>query len=701
MAILSKIREKTYILIGIIGLALFAFVIQDAFSSGGSGKVDVVGEVNGEEITREEFSAQLEAYKTNTGGRSTDAQAMKAVWDNVVREKVFKEQLELAGIVVGENDVWESIISLPYFQNDPSFKNEVGLFDEEKVKEFIANLREDAIGADKNSTESSIWANWLSTEERIRQNVIQGSYTNLVNAGLSASLEEGKRDYLFNNTNITAKYVYVPYALVADSLITITNKDFQNYINEHKKEFEVEESRSIKYVKFNIVASQEDKDAIKADITTLIDKFKSAENTQEFIDDEQTDLVGSNDFIYKKDLPKPVADLVIEGNVGDVVGPYEETGYYKISKIEAFKQLPDSVSASHILISFLGSRSANADTKQTEAEAKKTADSLLTVLKGNGSKFEALAKEFSVDKSNSDKGGKLDWYTRKAMVPEFADYTFFNKKGDMDVVKTDFGFHIIKITGQKNLQKTVKLATIARQILPSEETETKAYQDAEIFASKLVEGADFGELSKESNFIPYPANGLKAMDENIPSLAGNNRQIVRWTFEEDTEIGDVKRFDVDKGFIVAILSHKTAEGIATVDDVSSEIKPILIRKKKAEILSKKMKGASIEEVATNSNVTVKTASKVTLASPTISGVGNEPAIVGAMSTAKEGKLIVGLEGLKGVFAIQVVSKEEPTELENYAVYRNRLTTKYKGRSAQLYEAIKEASNVKDYRANIY
>ncbi|MDC9721677.1 MAG: peptidylprolyl isomerase [Urechidicola sp.] len=702
MAILSKIRERTFILILIIGMALFAFVIGDAINkNGGPTRMDVVGEINGEEISREEFSQILEVYKSRSNSSISDIQTLNAVWDGFVRERVFKEQLELAGIVVGENDVWENLISNPNFQSDPSFQNEVGLFDEEKVKEYIANMREDAIGALKGSDEKARWDSWLSYEGRVRQGVVQTSYTSLVNAGLGATLEEGKRDYLFNNTNITSQYVYLPYASVADSLITITNKDYQNYINEHKKEFEVDESRDLKYVKFTVVASKKDKDALKEELDGYIEEFKSAENNANFVDDVNSDTALNTNFSYSSQLPKDQVDAMMNANVGDVVGTYEDAGYYKISKVEAVKQLPDSVSASHILISYLGSQSAGPDTKQTEVEAKKTADSLLTVLKSNGSKFDAIAKEFSVDKSNSDKGGKLDWYTRNAMVPEFGDYTFLNKKGDMDIVKTAFGFHIVKITDQKNIQKTVKLATVSRKIEASEETEAQFYQNAEIFASKLTEGADFNALSQENNYVPLPANGVKALAENVPGLQGNNRNIVRWAFEEDTEVNDVRRFDVDNGFVVAVLSSKTKEGTATVNNVASRIKPILIRKKKAEILNKKLNGATLEDIANASSVSIKTATNVNLASPTISGVGNEPAIVGAMSTAAEGKVIVGLEGVKGVFAIKVTSKELPTELDNYDVFRNRIATKYKGRSSQLYTALKETSEIKDYRASIY
>jgi parvulin-like peptidyl-prolyl isomerase len=705
MAILSKIRERTFFLILIIGMALFAFVVGDAFNSGGgSGRPDVIGKVNGETISSSVFSQQVETYKANasrSGSKISDSQATNAVWENLVSEQVYKEQLDKAGIVVGENDVWQSIISMQYFQSNPSFKNEAGLFDEEKVKEFIANMQEDAQGAADGSEEKNIWLNWLSTEDNIRKNIVRNSYSSLVNAGLGASLEEGKRDYLFNNSSTTAQYVYIPYTSIADSLITITNKDYKNYINEHSKEYQVEKSRSIKYVKFDIVASEDYKNAIKSTLAENIDDMKSSTDIVSLINDIESDLAINNDFNYSANLSKEIADQVKVASVGDVVGPYEENGHYKLSKVVALKKMPDSVTASHILIPYIGLRSAGPDVKQTEVEAKKTADSILSVLKRNRSKFKTLAKEFSSDKSNSEKAGKLDWFAYNRMVPEFRDYAFSSKKGDLGIVKTAFGFHVIKIDDQKDFSNAVQFATLSRLIQPSVETENKFYQDAETFASEISKGENFDDLAKEREYKVAYGNNLKELGENVPGIIGNQRQIIRWAFENDTDINTVKRFDIDNGYVVAVLTKKTAKGTAKAADVAGQIKPILIKNKKAAMIANKMSSSTLEDIAKDNTTSVRTASKVTLVSPMISGVGREPAIVGAMSYAKEGKLVKGIEGINGVFAIKVTSKEVPAELDNYGTFRNKLTGEAKGKATQLYNALKEASDIEDNRANIY
>ncbi len=706
MAILSKIRERTFFLILIIGMALFAFVVGDAFNSGGSERPDVIGEVNGETISSNEFSQQVEIFKANansSGRKVTDSQATDAVWNSLVSDQVYKEQLDKAGIVVGENDVWQQIIGMQYFQTNPSFQNEAGLFDEEKVKEFIANMQEDAVGAADGSEEKNVWLNWLSTEDNIRKNIVRNSYNNLVNAGLGASLEEGKRDYMFNNASTTAQYVYVPYTSIADSLITITNSDYKKYINEHSKEFQVEESRSIKYVKFDITPSDADKNAMKASLSENIEEMKTSSDVVTLINDIGSDLAIDNNFIFSDRLPKVISEQALSANVGDVVGPYEDNGYYKLSKVVALKKMPDSVKARHIIVPYLGSQ-RSASTKTKEA-AKKTIDSIFRLVKNSSSRFIAIADEVNSD-GTKGKGGDIGWVSKDAAFSpnfdlDFANFMFDNKKGAIQVVETKFGFHIIKIDDQKNYQNTAQLATLSRLIVPSVETENKFYQDAETFTSDISKGDNFDDIAKEREYKVSFGNKLKELGENVPGLLGNQRQIIRWAFENGTDINTVKRFDIDKGYVVAVLRNKTKKGTANPADVAGQIKSIILKNKKAAMIAKKMTASTLEDIAKENAVTVKTASKVTLVSPTISGVGREPAVVGAMSYAKEGNVLKGIKGEKGVFAIKVTAKEIPVELDNYGTFRNKLSANAKSKSTQLYNALKETSDIEDNRASIY
>jgi peptidylprolyl isomerase/peptidyl-prolyl cis-trans isomerase D len=698
MAILSKIRERSMFLIVIIGLALFAFVAspKDILDFFNSSKVDSVGEINGVTISRRDFATQVEAYKSNVGQNVSETQAVNAVWNNVLSEKIFNTQLEEAGIVVGEKDIYDAILEIPSIKNAEIFKNEIGLFDEEKFKSYLANLKETS----KNQANNA-WLNWLQTERSVKANLEKSAYTQLVRYGVGASLKEGERAYLEGQTKLNGAYVYVPYASIKDEEVEVTAAEVSAYVNSHKDQFETEATRDIKYVSFDIKASQADEDELKDDLNYIVPSFVKTKNVGEFIEDQGTDISVEDKFLFKNNLPTVVADEIFKSNKGNVIGPYKFQNHLRVSKIIEFKNLPDSVQASHILVSYVGSRSANAEITRSEGQAKKLADSILKVVKRKSSKFARLAKSFSADKSNSEKGGALDWFTYNQMVPEFRDYAFTNKKGSIGIVKTVFGYHVIRITGQKNIQKAVKLATIAKRIDASEETENTIFEQAEQLAYDITSGKDVDALSKERNYIVRPLVGLKAMEDAVAGL-GSNRAIVRWTFDQETTINSVRRFDLDNGYAVVVLINKTTKGVTSASAASSKVKPILIKEKKAALIRVKMNGSDLESIATANDTSVKAFANVTMGAPTISGVGVEPGVVGAIYALDVDKVVSNITGVKGVFAVKVSKKDVPTQLPSYEGSRNSLAKQNQGKlSRELFNSLKDVSEIEDNRAYIY
>ncbi|WP_372766629.1 peptidylprolyl isomerase [Lutibacter sp.] len=720
MAILSKIRDRSMFLILIVGLALFAFVldpssIQQFFSAT---KANSIGEVNGEDIDREEFAKLVENYKSQSGGRVSQMQAVNAVWNNLVGEKIFQSQLEGAGIVVGEKDIWDAMVALPEIQNSPIFKNEAGLFNEEKLKEYIANMK-----ADAEAGESQAWLNWLETEKSIKQNLERQAYTSLVSAGLGASLKEGERDYLYQNTKIDAQFVYVPYATIDDNAAKVSKEEIQEYLEKNSKRFKSEATRSIDYVRFDIVPSEADDEGVRKEVTNFIndrEEFSSAANTkvqitglknaqnyEMFLSDNRSDLAIDNGYYYKNQLPAAVSESIFSASVGDVVGPYKENGYYKISKIIDFEQLPDSVKSSHILVPYAGAvRSTSLKTKE---EAKKTADSIFGLVKANKTKYTEIADQINTD-GTKGKGGDIGW-TRKDQAfsdsfdKDFANFIYKNPVGSIDVVETAFGFHIIRVDEQKKAEIGVKLATFARLIEASEVTENSVFEKAETLASNLANGEKLEDLSKKENYTIQSAKSLKVLDENIPGL-NIQRPIVIWAFSNEQELGDSKRFDVDvngkRGYVVAVLKAKSEkDGLVVSEDILEKIRPELINKKKAEIIKAKIKGATLEEMAKNTNTTVNAAASVTLLNPLLSGVGNEPSVVGAMSTIKLNEVSKPIEGNKGVFVVKVVKRDAPVKLDNYDMFRNRIIDNLKSRSYQLFQVLEETADIKDNRGSYY
>jgi len=319
------------------------------------------------------------------------------------------------------------------------------------------------------------------------------------------------------------------------------------------------------------------------------------------------------------------------------------------------------------------------------------------VVKGNKDKFEELAVEMSVDQVSGAKGGDLGWFVYKTMIPEFRDYAFENSVGDMGVVKSQFGYHIIRIDDQKNKQRNVQIATFSKKINPSEKTENDVFENAESFAAELSGGQDIDELAKEKGLIVRPVLSLEVFDDNIAEL-GSQRQIVRWTFEEDTQIGEIKRFDIDNGYAVVVLSSKNKAGLS---GKGQNVRSIILNQKKAALIEERSTGSTLDEIAQQNNVTTGSAKAVSNASPVFAGLGRFVDIAGVVTALDENELTKNIVGKNGVAFAIVTKKTLPTELPNYNANKLNTERALSGRSLLIFEALKENSDIVDNRAVFY
>jgi len=702
MAILSKIRQKTFVLIAVIALALFAFVLSGIFdgSASFSNKQNIIGTVNGIDINRDDFLRKVEGTQQQLGPNGSNMQAMNRVWNQEVRSAIMKTQFEALGISVEKDQIRDLLKNA--LATNQNFLNEAGVFDENKLNEYIANMK---------SASPQAYASWIDYENSLAQNGLQQNYFNLVRAGLTGTLSEGELEHKLEGDKVDIKFVQVAYNTIPDSIVKVSKSEISSYMSNHEKDFEVEETRDIKFVEFKEVASLADENAISKELETflkgqqvdengrtdVIEAFGKVENNEEYIN-LKSDVKFDDRFVFKNGLASQAADTLIKLNVGETYGPYKENGFYKISKLIAQKQVPDSAKVRHILIPFVGSQSANAEVTLTEEEAKKRADSLLTVVKADTSKFPELVKEFSSDQGSVAKEGRYAWHAYNTMVPEFNTFEFEGKVGDLGVVKTVFGFHVIEIEGLTSPKKAVQVGTIARKIEPSEETSSKIFRDASKFETQSAEG-DFEALAKENKYTVRPLEGIKALDESIPGI-GNQRNILRWTFEDETKVGDVKRFSLPKGgYLVAQVVAENEAGLMSTDDASATVLPILRKQKKAKLIKDRISVSTLEDLAAAENSRVRSASAINMKSPTITGAGREPLVVGTAFGLSEGETSGLVEGEKGVYMVQVTKITPAVKLDNYQAAANRVEQqKTSSVSSKLYNALKSAAEIEDNRA---
>ncbi len=286
------------------------------------------------------------------------------------------------------------------------------------------------------------------------------------------------------------------------------------------------------------------------------------------------------------------------------------------------------------------------------------------------------------------------------MVPEFDSYVFENNAGDVGVVETDFGYHVIHIEEQTEREKAVKIATIARELEASERSRNNLFNETTKFEIAAGEG-DFTEVAKEGNYNVRTVNNVKALDENIPGV-GNQRRIVQWAFEDDASVGDIRRFDIPSGYVVAQLTAKNKEGLMTAENASSKVIPILTKQKKAEILKEKINSKDLQEIASANNTMVQTANAVNLSSPTLPGAGREPEVVGSVFALEPGSVSNPIAGEKGVYVVELESKNEAPAMNSYrGIAEQETTSRRQNASQRLFEALRKKADIEDNRARFY
>lgn len=716
MAILNKIRQRSLFLILVIALALFSFVLADLFrnSSGFSSKSqNVVATINGIDVDREDFMNRVESTQRQFGNSMTSTQAMNQVWDQEVREAVFETQYEELGLTV-ERDYIRSLLSQS-LANFEEFKNDAGLFDENKLNEFIANLK--AIQPETAILNGSPinYEAWTNFEENIAASGKEQMYTNMVKAGVIGTLADGELDYKLENDKVDLRYVQIPFASIPDSTITVSQSDIKAYINKHKEKYEVDESRDLLFVQFKEEPSLEDEEAVKQEVlalmngkvdnptTTNVDEteigFKDTKDEATFLAEHSVTKLYDG-YVFKDALPTNIADTIFNMGIGEVYGPYKDGNLYKATKLIDVKQVADSAKVRHILIPFVGATRVDPSVTKTDAEAKTTADSIYNVLKGNRSKFKSLL-DLSSDKVSNEKDGEIEFAFTDSFAPEFRDFSFENKVGALDVVKTSFGYHIIEILKQGNTQKAVKIGHLSLPIEASEETVDEAYTKTSKFEIAVTNGV-FQDVAKENGYSVKPVSNIKVLDETIPGL-GAQRAMVRWAFEDGVKVGSVKRFNIQGGgYAVAVVSAINEKGLMTPEKASVTALPEIRKEKKAALIKERISGNTLEEVSSSEGQTIKTAVAVNMKNPTLSGAGREPYVIGAAFGLNEGETSKILKGNLGMYMVQVTKITKAAELPSYQAAANRVgSAKSNSVNMALFTALKEAADIDDNRATFY
>lgn len=706
MSIIQTIREKgAVITISLLAIALIGFMLMDSGKSGlfGGGNQTTLGVINGEKIDYQDFNKRVEALERQYPNSGQRNQMMQSIWDQMVGEIILKDQFEKLGLAFTPNELSSILFSddappqLKQAFTDP----QTGQYDIEQAKQWWMQTKKN-----KNAEQT----NELRTQliEPLQMNSLYTKFTSLIAGSLYEPKWMSKNEETESTQFANISYVAIPYYSISDSSIKITDKEIQDYMNAHKKEFTQDGGRMVSYVVFNGSANKEDSARTLKLLQELKPEFVSDTNPKFFLGKNSSNAPFFDGYIPGHEMKMPSSDSIVSLPNGQVFGPYIDGNNYVLAKKIGMKMLPDSIKCRHILLGTI-----NPQTQQPlmeDSTAKRIADSIATAIQG-GASFDALDLKYSTDQAAKEKNGVMTFdvmtIQSEGFAKEFADFILNNEVGTKRVVKTDFGYHYIEILEKKDPKPAYKVAYMSREIAPSDQTINDANTAAVRLSGFAKDAKSFNEYITKNglNKVEVPVL-LKENDFQLGSYT-DARPIIRWAFE--AKEGDVSEpFNIKDDFIVAIVTKIVKPGLPDVNTARPMVESILLNKKKAEIIKNKLKNAAtLESAAQIFGVPVLSTgedSTLQFHSQIINGIGNEPKVAGAAFNKNYvNKVSPVIEGNTAVFMIKVNAvgnkpglPPELIKMQKQSQYQNQVQSTL----GQSFESLKKIANIKDLRGKI-
>lgn len=704
MAAIGQIRKHYALLVAIIGIALGAFILGDLFKATPQQAVNI-GVVNGEEISYRDFSLEaekaMEAEKKNKQAAQLSSSEVfrikQSTWTKMVKEIIMKNELQELGLTVTTDELFELVQGdrphryITQYFTDPA----TGQFNGQLVLQYLQTL-------DQMPRESQL--QWIEFERAIKEDQLNTKFNNLISKAYFvpkalAKLADSKRE-----AEVQVQFVAQAYTSVPDNEVTVTDADYEKYYNENKEDFKQAETRDIDYVVFEVKPSDEDREFHKAKFDETYAELKKLALTDVPVFVNSASDKNYIDKWYKRgELPLQVENLMFLGEPGTTVTPYLNNNAYNSAILLEKASRPDSLKASHILIAYAGATSASEDVKRIKPAAQRLADSLLNVVKKNPASIEYLAIALSNDGAVKQNKGHYDWFPDGQMVPEFNEAVANGKEGDVVLVETVFGFHVIRIDGKKDVSEKVKVALLERKIEAGNQTFQDFYVKANEFASKC-KSSSFDKVVQEMGLSKRNLTDLSAMQENIPGQV-EGRQVIIWAFNQERQISDLNLFDMGGSYIVSTLTKIKPEGYATLADVKQNITAAVTNLKKGDVIIEKMKKSgnlnNLSALASEFNATLDNAN-LTFDATTIPGFGPEAEVIGAAMSLENGATTAPIKGSKAVFVLKAIDKRPATVKSSYDDMVKQMTNRFiSAVNFRMYKAIEDEVEIVDNRHLFY
>lgn len=713
MSVLEKIRSKTGLLVGIVGLALLIFVLESLLGSGGalfSSQDRLVGIIDGDKVDATHFKTKVDEQvaqiqKANPNAQmdeKTKEQIIDQVWNQMINDEVIKTQFKKVGVAVSDDELYDLMLVHPHAyviqqltdqqtgKVYEQFARPDGTLDPAKLNGFVNQM----------TAEQETF--WKQLEKSIIEVRTAEKYNNLLKKGLYVTTAEAKDAFVAQTKQVNTNFVMKRYASVSDSTVKVTDDDIAAYYNKHKNEFKVKETtRKIEYIAYDVMPSKLDYEDLQKEAVAIAEAFKtkSAKEDSSYIAQESDgEQVVISNFSKKNMI---ISDSTVFGAPkGTVYGPYTEGTFIKIYKLVDVKSIADSAKVRHILI---GLQSQRSQKQRTPEAARRMADSLLVLLKAKQVSFDTLVKTVSDDGGSLNNGGDYGWFDEnKGFVEAFKSAGLEGTVGNISIVPTQFGFHIIEVLGvSKTRHNSYKVAQISKLIAPSSETTQDYFKQASDFAGQNQTTDLFNKNVEAQKLNKRIADNIKENEKTISGLE-NPKELIRWVYKSKKgEISPV--FEFKDRFIVANLVSVKERGVAPLEEVKEDAKAKAIRDKKAETFitefnTKAGAAKTAEDIAAKMGLMPEKADNLTFSSYNVAAIGREDALIGTATSMKANTTSKAIKGDNGVFIVCVTSVNEMPLPKDFKAKQKEVEQANASRvDYELYEALKDKATIEDHR----
>jgi peptidyl-prolyl cis-trans isomerase D len=704
MSLINKIRERSGWAVGIVAASLLLFIVGGDLLSGNSqifgNSSQEVGKIDGQPIDYRDFTAKVDALRgefQQQSGRAPSEQDMpqlrEQAWQELIFGIAYQKEFDKLGLSVSPDELVDMVqgnnISPAVRQafTDPK----TGVFDKNMIVNYLKGLR------NLPAQQQQSWANF---EAKLSQDRLREKYENLMRLSVFVTSAEAKREYEAQNTKVDVKFLFVPYYTINDTTVKVTDSQLQDYLNRHKAEFPGGNSRSMQYVTFSVTPSKEDSAQLYSQIKTLARGLGAATNDSSFAQinsDVRTPL-----YQTIGEMPEQLRASVSSFAPGGIYGPFRDGNTYFIYKFGGTKRDTSfTARASHILIR------PTTPTDSSKAEARRKAEGLLKQIQG-GANFEALAQANSADGSKQ-LGGDLGFFKNTGqMVKPFESAVFGQATAGLipRIIETDFGFHIIKVTEAKS-NLLYRVSAIGKTIAASEATRNEAFQKASAFSSAARTKEAFDKQAKgDKNLLVATAERVGETADNVNALTGA-REVVRWAFNDKTDIGDVSEpYEVGDQYVIAVLTGKTNKDNVTVADYKQELTAKVRNEEKAKQIIAKLGNANgpLEGIAQKygAGALVETATDVNMATGFLRSAGVDAVALGKVFGTKPGQRSKPFAGETGVLVVEPIATLPAPNITDYSPYRTLIQQNVASRTGfYMNEVIKDAAKVEDRRSKFF